>query len=187
MAGISFNIHPRWVEDIGLEKFLAPLQEVGLDTLEFELDSHLPDWQGFQPLMEEANDLGIHLCFHAPYRGRNCIEGFSRDRRNELIGLIEPMLALAQGWAERKAELMNVVMHGGVSASASREALLEDTSEFLKWSLDRFPSLRLALENNHPPVHGEIKVGATREGYCRSCANWIIRAWVCVGIWATIT
>ena len=164
MSPIGFNIHPRWVAEQGLERFLAPFRQTGLDTLEFELDGLLPDWPGFEPLMAAADGLGMGLCFHAPYRGQNRITGFAGPRRNELEALVGPMLAIAQAWAERKGHLMTMVAHGAVGQTAEQESLKEDTLEFLKWALDRFDGLRLALENNHPPAPGEAKVGATRAG-----------------------
>jgi sugar phosphate isomerase/epimerase len=163
-VAVSFNMDPRWSEFEGLEPFLAPLRQAGLDTLEFELDSQLSNWSGFEPLMRSVDALGLGLCFHAPYRGANRIEGFAGPRREELIGLVGPMLSIAQGWAERKSRTMNVVIHGGVSKTATRAMLREDTLQFLDWALGSYSGIRIALENNHPAVNGEVKVGDTRLG-----------------------
>jgi sugar phosphate isomerase/epimerase len=92
----------------------------------------------------------------------NRIEGFSGGGREAIAALFRPMLAIAERWAERRGDLLNVVMHGAVSRSRRREDLREDTRQFLAWALDEFPLLRLALENAHPPALGEIKVGDTR-------------------------
>jgi len=161
---IGFNINPRWVENGKPGEFLHPLIQAGLTTLEYELDAYLPEWSGVEPLIEACSTLGLQMCFHAPYRLPNRIEGFSGERRAEIIALFRPMLAIAEGWAGRRGETLTVVAHGAVSRSRRREELQEDTRQFLAWTLDEFPHLQIALENAHPPAPGEIKVGDTRAG-----------------------
>jgi len=162
--GIGFSMHPRWAEMDGLAGFLEPLRQAGLDTLEFELDSRLPGWDGFQPLMENCDTLGMELSFHAAYRPPYRLQGFSSNRRGEVIAETLPMLQIAAGWAERKGRPLNVVIHGGVGVEAERESLLEDTIQALAWALEQFPGLRLAFENNNRPRPGQVKVGGSRAG-----------------------
>lgn len=163
-VGISFNMNPRWLGEEGLAAFLDPLRQVGLDTLEFELDPFLPEWPQMQPLIGECADAGMKLCFHAPYRDPNRIEGFAQGRRTEVTTLFRPMLGIAQQWAEKLEAPVNVVVHGARSSIASRETLREDTLQFLEWALADFPGIYLAFENNHPAKPGEIKIGETRTG-----------------------
>ncbi|GAP13987.1 sugar phosphate isomerase/epimerase [Longilinea arvoryzae] len=160
--GISFNMNPRWVGEEGLDAFLNPLRQVGLDTLEFELDRFLPEWPQMEPLIGECADAGMKLCFHAPYRSPNRIEGFSNERRAEVQAMFRPALAIAQGWAEKLGTPINMVVHGARSTAAQRETLREDTLQFLKWALHDFPGIYFAFENNHPAKPGEIKIGETR-------------------------
>lgn len=164
VAGISFNMNPRWVGEDGLAAFLSPLREAGLDTLEFELDGFLPEWVEMQTLIGACFAAGMKLCFHAPYRDPNRIEGFSRGRREEVKALFLPALCIAQDWAEEMGAPVNVVFHGAHSTTLGRAELRQDTLEFLRWVLAVFPDIRVALENNHPPKTGELKVGETREG-----------------------
>jgi sugar phosphate isomerase/epimerase len=56
------------------------------------------------------------------------------------------------------------VMHAAVSQPpADHAALVADTIAYLHWVLETFPGLHLALENNHPQIRDEIKVGIQRE------------------------
>lgn len=163
-VAISFNMNPRWVGDAGLEAFLNPLRQAGLDTLEFELDRFLPEWAQMEPLIGECANAGMKLSFHAPYRAPNHIDGFSGGLRDEVILYYRPMLAIAQNWALKLKTPINVVIHGARSFSRPREALREDTLQFLAWALDYFPNILFAFENNHPPKPGEVKIGDNRAG-----------------------
>ncbi len=156
--GISFNMNPHWVGEEGLNVFLDPLRQAGLNTLEFELDRFLPEWPRMQPLIGECAEAGLRLCFHAPYRNPNRIEGFSSGRSEEVKAMIRPMLAIAQSWADRLATPINVVVHGARSTTQARESLREDTLQFLEWALNEFPGLYFAFENNHPAKPGEIRI-----------------------------
>lgn len=161
-AAISFNMNPRWVGEAGLAAFLDPLRRAGLDTLEFELDRFLPEWEQTRPLMDECANAGMKLCFHAPYRSPNHVDGFSGSQRAEIMDYYRPMLAIAQRWAEKGKSSINVVVHGARSSGSSRETLREDTLQFLAWALADFPDICFAFENNHPPKPGEIKIGDGR-------------------------
>lgn len=164
IVGVSFNMNPRWVGEDGLDAFLNPLCQAGLNTLEFELDRFLPEWGAMETLIGECANAGMNLCFHAPYRNPNRIEGFSKGRRDEVMALFRPMLAIAQHWAEELKTPANVVIHGARSNAATRDSLREDTLTFLSWALGEFPGIYFALENNHPAKPGEIKIGETRAG-----------------------
>ena len=96
---IGFNIHPRWVQGTSLKAFLTPLREAGLDSLEFELDNHLPMWEDFEPLMEETVALGLQLSFHAAYRAPHTLLGYSSGRRDEIQQDYLPLLQIAENWS----------------------------------------------------------------------------------------
>jgi sugar phosphate isomerase/epimerase len=155
-------MNPRWVGPSGLDAFLDPLRQVGLEALEFELDRFLPEWEPMESLIGECSNAGMKLSFHAPYRAPNHLDGFSSGQSEDIIGYYQPMLAIAQHWADKQKTPVNVVIHGARSSNRSREALREDTLQFLAWALSRFPGIYFAFENNHPPKEGEIKIGDTR-------------------------
>jgi sugar phosphate isomerase/epimerase len=160
---ISFSMHPRWVEHAGLKAFIAPLQAAGLSALEFELDDHLDCWSDSQPLMEAAFAQGLELSFHAPYRSPHTLVGFAKDRRSALEQEYRPLLEIAENWARRSKARRTLVVHAAVSRPpAERDSLVADTVAYLHWVTETFPNLHLALENNHPPVKDEIKVGIQR-------------------------
>ena len=161
-VGISLNMNPRWVGEDGLNGFLNPLRQVGLNTLEFELDAFLPEWNEIPHLIEDCHNAGMKLCFHAAYRNPNRIEGFSRNQRDAIVNQFQPMLSIAQGWAEKTKFPVNVVFHGAHSMDQKRDILEKDTIEFLAWVLDSFPGIFPALENNHPSKVGEIKIEGSR-------------------------
>jgi sugar phosphate isomerase/epimerase len=161
---ISFNMHPRWVTKSQLSGFLSPLREAGVDTLEFELDRHLADWPAFPDLMEACFNLGLNLCFHAPYRVPNGIAGFSSSHRDGILENYQPMLAIAQRWADRSGKLLNVVVHGAKSLESEIASLKADTLQFLSWCLAEFPGLRIAFEIAGPAEPGDIKIGGDRAG-----------------------
>jgi sugar phosphate isomerase/epimerase len=161
---ISFSMHPRWVDRRGLKAFIDPMRRAGLSALEFELDNHLDGWFDFTPLMEEAFELGLELSFHAPYRVPHSLVGFSDDRRPLLEQDLRPLLEIAESWALRSGAPLTLVMHAAVSQPpADHAALVADTIAYLHWVLETFPGLHLALENNHPQIRDEIKVGIQRE------------------------
>jgi sugar phosphate isomerase/epimerase len=161
---ISFSMHPRWVDRGGLKAFIDPMRRAGLSALEFELDDHLDGWFDFTPLMEEAFELGLELSFHAPYRVPHSLVGFSDDRRPLLEQDLRPLLEIAENWALWSGAPLTLVMHAAVSQPpADHTALVADTIAYLHWVLETFPGLHLALENNHPQIRDEIKVGIQRE------------------------
>lgn len=157
---IGFNIHPRWIDGSDLTTFLRPMRAAGLSSLEFELDDHLERWDAFQPLMETAVENGLALSFHAPYRQPHSILGFSGDRRATIEQDYSPLLQIAQSWAERLGHPCPVVFHAAMSPQPyPANALVVDTIAFLRWVCVTFPNLLVALENNHPPVGQQVKVG----------------------------
>lgn len=161
----GFSMHPYWLGDDDLPEFIDPLRQVGLSALEFELDPHLPAWEGFQPLMEAAVRAGLDLSFHAPFRKTYTLQGFAGSGRTAIEKDYRPMLAIADQWGQRMGSLRTVVLHAAVSRSpVERETLKEDTLAFIEWALKAFPDIRLALENNSPPKPGEVKVGDTLAG-----------------------
>ncbi|MBI4731648.1 MAG: TIM barrel protein [Chloroflexi bacterium] len=161
---IGFSMHPRWVTGTGLGNFIAPLRCAGLSALEFELDDHLDLWAEFGPLMEEAAGIGMELSFHAPYRPPHSLEGFSGQRRGEIVLDYRPLLDIAADWARRAGGPKTVVIHAAAAQSpAGRDALFADTVAFLEWALETYPNLLFALENNHPATRNQIKVGVERE------------------------
>jgi sugar phosphate isomerase/epimerase len=160
---ISFSMHPRWVGQEGLEAFLAPLRNAGLSTLEFELDSHLGMWDETCKLMEQCFDLGMDLCFHAPYRLPHRIAGFSGNKRAEIVRDYQPLLDIARDWAKRTGGQKTVVFHGARGENEEHSQLYSDTHDFCLWLLGTYPVLKFALENNNPTETNVIKIGVTRE------------------------
>ena len=160
---IGFSIHPRWVDHGGLKAFIQPLQRAGLSALEFELDDHLDSWHDSLPLMETAAEQGLELSFHAPYRAPHSLLGFAGDRRPLLECEYRPLLEIAERFARQAGSLSVLVLHPAVSQPpAAPAALVVDTISYLQWVAESFPNLHLALENNHPQVQDEIKVGILR-------------------------
>jgi len=161
---IGFSMHPRWASQEGLSAFIEPLCQAGLSALEFELDDRLDGWQDFQPLMRAAVDQGLELSFHAPYRAPRSLVGFAGDRRPDLEKEYEPLVSIAEQWALRLGKPSVLVVHAAVAPTRVEPAsLVTDTVVYLQWLVGAFPHLRLALENNHPPVGTETKVGIRRE------------------------
>lgn len=156
-------MHPRWVGQEGLEAFLAPLRDAGLSTLEFELDSHLEMWVDTKRLIKKCFDLGMDLCFHAPYRLPHRIAGFSGNKRAKIIRDYQPLLDIAQGWAKRSGGQKTVVFHGARGEKEDHSQLYADTRNYCQWLLDSYPDLIFALENNNPTEAKVIKIGVTRE------------------------
>jgi sugar phosphate isomerase/epimerase len=160
---IGFSMHPRWTDRAGLKAFIDPLRRAGLSALEFELDDHLDCWSDSPPLMEAAVEQGLELSFHAPYRSPHSLVGFAGDRRPDLEQEYRPLLEIAEGWARRSGKPRTLVVHAAVSQPpADSTSLVTDTIVYLNWVTDVFPNLHLALENNHPPIKDEIKVGIQR-------------------------
>ena len=160
---VGFSMHPRWAGPDELKAFISPLRQAGLSALEFELDDHLDRWSDFMPLMNKAVDLGLDLSFHAPYRAPRSLVGFATDRRSELEKEYRPLWEIAENWGQRMGGQRTVVVHAAVSQPpADPASLVADTMAYLHWVSGSFPHVRLALENNHPPVKGEIKVGVQR-------------------------
>ncbi len=160
---IGFSMHPRWVGKRGLESFVTPLRRAGLAAFEFELDDHLDLWPEFEPLMEEAVNQGIDLCFHAAYRAPHSLVGFCAGKRQAIVDGYRPLLSIAERWGQRLGSPRPVVVHAAAARlPADRSSLVADTRAFLEWALERFPHLIFTLENNTPSSPGEIKVGDGR-------------------------
>jgi len=161
---IGFNIHPHWVQGNGLKSFLAPLREAGLESLEFELDDHLPMWEEFEPLMEETVAEGLQLSFHAAYRSPHTLLGYSSGNSKEIQQDYRPMLQIAENWSLRLNKLHAVVFHAAAApAPHDTRPMIEDTVAFLQWVCKEFPHLKIALENNNPSSANQIKLGVHRE------------------------
>jgi len=158
---VGFSMHPRWVYNGTPIDFLEPLRAAGLGALEYELDANGPDWPHFVPSMENCQQLGFTLCFHAPYKTPYTIAGFAGQERAAIEAAYAPMLDVAASFAPA-----TVVVHGANSATRSYEELCADTVAFLRWALARYPSLTFALENLYPDPK-RIKTGVTRAGLLR--------------------
>ncbi|MBP8857668.1 MAG: sugar phosphate isomerase/epimerase, partial [Anaerolineaceae bacterium] len=161
---IGFNIHPRWVQGSSLKAFLAPLREAGLDSLEFELDNHLPLWEDFEPLMEETVALGLQLSFHAAYRAPHTLLGYASGRKDEIQLDYRPLLQIAEDWSLRLEKQHSVVFHAATApAPHDTRPMVEDTVAFLQWVCAEFPHLKIALENNNPSSANLVKLGILRQ------------------------
>ena len=156
-------MHPRWVGQEGLEAFLAPLRDSGLSTLEFELDSNLEMWDETKKLIEKCFDLGMDLCFHAPYRLPHRFTGFSGNKKTEIVRDYQPLFDIARDWAKRSGGQKTVVFHGARGEKEEHSQLYTDTRAFCQWLLESYSDLRFALENNNPTEANVIKIGVTRE------------------------
>lgn len=160
---IGFSMHPRWVEHTGLKAFIDPLRLAGLSALEFELDDNQACWSDFPGLMEEAVAQGLELSFHAPYRAPHSLVGFAGESRPALEQEYRPLLEIAERWAQRTGEPRTLVIHAAVAQPPTDpDSLVADTIAFMHWVAEAFPNVHLALENNHPPLRNEIKVGIQR-------------------------
>ncbi len=160
---IGFSMHPRWTGQIGLKEFIAPIHAVGLSVLEFELDDRMDCWNEALPLMDATVSLGLDLCFHAPYRASRSLVGFADGQRKCLEEEYRPLWQIAEDWGRRIGSPRTVVVHAAVAQPpAEPESLKADTLAYLGWILETFPHVRLALENNHPPIQDEIKIGIQR-------------------------
>jgi len=151
---IGFSMHPRWAYGATLAGFLEPLRTAGLGALEFVLDDNDADWPQFGPLMERCQRLGFVSCFHAPYRSPYTVTGFAGRGQAQVQADYAPMLDIAARFGPA-----TVVVHGAHSAIRPRPELVADTAAFLRWALDRYPSLTLALENLTLDP-GRTKIGA---------------------------
>lgn len=160
---VSFNIHPRWVQSMGTQQFLAPLKDAGLSALEFALEAGDPDWPKFEPLMEEVAELGYAICFHAPFHQGYNPAGFNGSERESIISQYRPMLEIAQRWGMRQGIPTATVLHSARASGPNRESLVKDTVEFVKWVMGEFDHILLAVENLGPTDNGEFKIGDTRE------------------------
>ena len=160
---IGFSMHPRWLSHKDLKDFIDPLQGAGLSALEFELDDRLDSWNESLLLIKAAVELGLELSFHAPFREPHSLVGFAGNLRGSLEQKFHPLLEIAETWARRTEKMSTLVVHAAVSQPpADPHTLVADTIAFLHWVIETFPHLRLALENNHPSIMGEIKVGVQR-------------------------
>ncbi|MEA3351449.1 MAG: hypothetical protein U9Q82_12565, partial [Chloroflexota bacterium] len=179
---IGFAMHPLWLTGGDLESFINPLRESGLRSLEFEIDSNLPGWEQFEPLMEECSKIGLEICFHAPYRPPFSLCGFRGGRRDEIITANLPLWSLADSWAQHNHFRTEIVLHGAVlkqaplapqswgkprspkigGRGASLAELHEDTRAFIIYALDAFPHLTIALENLDVAKPGVTKFGERR-------------------------
>ena len=161
---IGFNIHPRWVHGSGLKSLLAPLREAGLGSLEFELDNRLPQWEEFEPLMEEAVSEGLQLSFHSAYRAPHTLLGFSTEMKGSIQQDYRPLLQIAENWSLRLKKLHTVVFHAATAqAPCNILPMVADTVAFLQWVSAEFPHLQIALENNNPSSANLIKLGIQRD------------------------
>jgi sugar phosphate isomerase/epimerase len=139
------------------------LRNAGLSTLEFELDNHLDKWDETTKLMGQCFDLGMDLCFHAPYRLPHRIAGFSGGNKESIKQDYRSLLDIAREWAKRTGEPKTVVFHGARGEQGQHSQLYMDTRNFCAWLLEFYPELRFALENNNPTDPNVIKIGVTRE------------------------
>lgn len=160
---IGFAMHPLWLTGGDLESFINPLRESGLRSLEFEIDSNLPGWEQFEPLMEECSKIGLEICFHAPYRPPFSLCGFRGGRRDEIITANLPLWSLADSWAQHNHFRTEIVLHGATSKQSSIAELHEDTRAFIIYALDAFPHLTIALENLDVAKPGVTKFGERRD------------------------
>lgn len=160
---IGFTMHPLWLTGISLEDFLAPLQDAGLNALEFLLDAHQQEWEQFKPLMTACSDKGLYLSFHFPYSKSYSLDGFNEKKQTPSLEELASILALAQEFSVSAECPAVVVVHGAKSKTSPREQLYTDTLAFLRWALEGFPQLMFALENLGPAAAGEIKIADTRQ------------------------
>lgn len=162
---VGFSMHPRWSDGVGLEGFLSPLRAAGLTVLEYELDKNLDMWESFPRQMMEAQNLGMQLSFHAPYRVPYNLVGFSGGQREKIEKLYREMLDIASALAARDGVIKTVVIHAATAPKPARvDDLVADTVSFLRWACDAYSNLLLALENNHPASGNQVKVGVARDG-----------------------
>jgi sugar phosphate isomerase/epimerase len=135
-------MHPLWAEGEDLAPFLEPLQAAGLTALEFTLHATDRHWPRFEPQIAACAELGLTLCFHAPYLPPYTLVGFSEDQEAAIRADYEPMLDLAARYGPTA-----VVVHGPGSETRSREALVADTVAFFQWAVPHYPQLTFTLEN----------------------------------------
>jgi len=162
---VGFSMHPRWSDGIGLKQFLSPLRAAGLSVLEYELDKNLDMWESFPRQMAEAQNLGMQLSFHAPYRSPYSLVGFNGEQRENIKDQYREMLDIASTLATNDEYIKTVVIHAATAPKpAQAENLVADTVLFLRWVCETYPNLLLALENNHPASEKQVKVGVERDG-----------------------
>ncbi len=160
----GFTMHPRWAQigGGGFQAFLEPLQAAGLTALEFELDSRLDLWQGFEPMMDHVVSMGYDLSFHAPYRLPHTLVGFAGKSRQTIIDDYRPMLDIVRRYTQTMGTAKTIVIHGARANTGERPALLADTKSFIEWLLNEYPGLNFALENNNPTEPEILRVCETR-------------------------
>jgi sugar phosphate isomerase/epimerase len=153
-------MHYRWLKGGPAEPFLFPLRELGLQVLEFTLDSQATDWPTMRALAETCLQLGFELSFHLPYKGRFNPAGFSSARREALEQALAPVMSFITGISAKQGDTA-IVVHGA-KGTDSRAVLQRDTIAFMSWILERSASLHLFLELR-TRQEGISKVGDTKE------------------------
>lgn len=158
---LGFALHPKWVERIGRENFLAPLKAAGMSALEFTLHPEGDEWSPMRALVEECVRAGYRCHFHAPYQGSFNADCFASERREELMRLYAVPLDFAEQMAQVGGYAPALVIHGAHGTSPLAQ-LTEDTRQFLLWVLERTQHLYVMLENL-PPKKGFVRMGETPE------------------------
>jgi sugar phosphate isomerase/epimerase len=161
MIELGFALHPKWVEQLGRENFLAPLKANGMRVLEFTLHPEGDEWAPMRALAEQCVRAGYRCHFHAPYKDPFNAEGFASTRRDELMNLYAPPFDFVEQMAQVSGDVPTVVIHGAHGTSSLAQ-LTQDTREFLVWTLARVPHARIVLENL-PPKPGYVRVGEQPE------------------------
>lgn len=156
---VGLNMHRRWLSEGPAHVFLAPLRELGLSILEFKVDSLTPDWSRSEALIEECEQLGFNLSFHAPHGDGYSLTGFSRGRERGISKRYAPAVDYVVDFADRYGPT-TLVVHGA-KGRARRRALRRDTVAFARWLLGRSVNLRIAIEVRIRE-RGAIKVGDSR-------------------------
>ncbi len=137
-------MHLQWLSGGRAGDFLAWLRELGVTVLEFALAISSPDWTETNSLIEECQQRGFRLSFHAPSKAPYNPAGFSGERRSEVERLYRPALAYATRFSKGDAPI-TLVVHGA-KGYRPRAELRRDTMAFLNWIADEFASLHPALE-----------------------------------------
>jgi len=156
---LAFSFHPKWLSLTGsAEAFLRPLQEAGMEAVEFTLHPHDSDWAAFPPLISECQRLGLRCHFHLPYLDPYNIAGFSDDARENIEALYRPAVSLARRFAQRNDSPPTLVMHGARAANRTSQQLVQDTVVFVEWLLAQNPRWLVAVENL-PRDPALVKIG----------------------------
>ena len=158
---LGFALHPKWVEHTTLETFLAPLETAGMRVLEFTLHPEGDEWLPMQALAERCVRAGYRCHFHAPYHDPFNPAGFASARRAQVEQLYAPTIEMAERLA-RESQFNAAFVINGARGTAPREGLIEDTRQFLAWTLEQTRHVRPMLELL-PPAAGLNKVGDTRD------------------------